>query len=117
MYIDMYVKQNVRRFCSEDVKMTNNVKKVMAPAHLADEDLSVPDRRRRIIPEVALVRRWTTGFRELGGGGLREGWVKGGQFTSNLRPRWTDPVTARRVPRKWTIGCKGSKGSKESKGS
>jgi hypothetical protein len=33
---------------------------------------------------------------------VREGWVKGGQFTSNLRPRWTDPVTARRVPSKWT---------------
>jgi hypothetical protein len=48
------------------------------------------------------VRRWATGFWELGGGGLREGWVKGGQFTSNLRPRWTDLVTARRVPSKWT---------------
>ncbi len=32
------------------------------------------------------------------GEGWGEGWVKGGQFTSNLRPRWTDPVTARRVP-------------------
>jgi hypothetical protein len=32
------------------------------------------------------------------GGG--EGWVKGGQFTSNLGLRWTDPVTARRVPSK-----------------
>jgi hypothetical protein len=31
------------------------------------------------------------------GEGCGEGWVKGGQFTSNLRPRWTDPVTARRV--------------------
>jgi hypothetical protein len=29
-----------------------------------------------------------------------EGWDRGGQFTSNLRPRWTDPVTARRVPNK-----------------
>jgi hypothetical protein len=28
-------------------------------------------------------------------GGTREG-----QFTSNLRPRWTIPVTARRVPSK-----------------
>jgi hypothetical protein len=27
-------------------------------------------------------------------GGLGRGWVKGGQFTSNLRARWTDPVTA-----------------------
>jgi hypothetical protein len=41
MYIDMFVKQNVRRFCSEDVNMTNNVEKVMAPAHIADEDLRV----------------------------------------------------------------------------
>jgi hypothetical protein len=37
-----------------------------------------------------------------GGGGaeLGEGWGKRGQFTSNLRPRWTIPVTARRVPSK-----------------
>ncbi len=37
----MYVKQNVRSFCSKDVNMTNNVEKVMAPAHVADEDLRV----------------------------------------------------------------------------
>ncbi len=24
-----------------------------------------------------------------------------GQFTSNLRERWTDPITARMVPSKW----------------
>ncbi len=30
------------------------------------------------------------------GEGLGKGWNKGGQFTSNLRPRQTDPVTARR---------------------
>jgi hypothetical protein len=35
-----------------------------------------------------------------------------GQFTSNPRKKWTDPVTARRVPSKW----KGNKGSKGSKG-
>ncbi len=35
------------------------------------------------------------------GEGLGEGWEREGQFTSNLRPRWTDPVTARRVPSKW----------------
>ncbi len=35
------------------------------------------------------------GFREFGGvGQLGEGWGKLGQFTSNLRPRWTIPVTA-----------------------
>ncbi len=59
---------------------------------------SVPDRRSRNIPEVVLVRRWAV--RVLGiwkGEGLGEGWDKGGQFTSNLRPRWTIPVTARRV--------------------
>ncbi len=39
---------------------------------------------------------------------MGEGWGKGGQFTSNLRPRWTIPVTARRVPSK----KKGPKGEK-----
>ncbi len=33
--------------------------------------------------------------------GIRGIWARGGkwgvQFTSNRRPRWTDPVTARRV--------------------
>jgi hypothetical protein len=32
------------------------------------------------------------------------------QFTSNRETRWTDPVTARRVPSKWIKGNKGSKG-------
>ncbi len=35
-----------------------------------------------------------------------EGWGKWGQFTSNLRPRWTIPVTARRVPSKYKGGTK-----------
>jgi hypothetical protein len=62
---------------------------------------SVPDRRRRIVPEVVLVRRGVFGVRGIWKGGKGgEGWVKRGQFTSNLRPRWTDPVTARRVPSK-----------------
>ncbi len=39
---------------------------------------------------------------------MGKGWVKGGQFTSNLRPRWTDPVTARRVPSKWKWVRKGN---------
>jgi hypothetical protein len=61
----------------------------------------VPDRRRWIIPEVVLVRRWVIGVPGIWRGeGLRKGWDRGGQFTSNLRPRWTDPVTARRVPSK-----------------
>jgi hypothetical protein len=34
------------------------------------------------------------------GEGQGKGGERGGQFTSNLRPRWTDPVTARRVPSK-----------------
>jgi hypothetical protein len=39
------------------------------------------------------VRRWVSwGSGNLEGEGLGEGWVKGGQFTSNLRPRWTIPV-------------------------
>jgi hypothetical protein len=71
---------------------------------LLDSDsyiMSVPDRRSRIIPEVVLVRRWAVGVLGIWkGGGLGEGWGKGGQFTSNLRPRWTEPVTARRVPSK-----------------
>ncbi len=33
-----------------------------------------------------------------------------GQFTSNWETRWTDPITARRVPIKWIKGNKGSKG-------
>jgi hypothetical protein len=44
------------------------------------------------------MRRLITWVWEFGGGrdwGM--GWERGGQFTSNLRPRWTDPVTARRV--------------------
>ncbi len=32
------------------------------------------------------------------------GNTKGGQFTSNREQRWTDPVTARRVPSKGTRG-------------
>jgi hypothetical protein len=35
-----------------------------------------------------------------------------GQSTSNLKERWTDPITARRVPSKWKRGTKGNKGSK-----
>jgi hypothetical protein len=36
---------------------------------------------------------WGSGKLE-GRGGLGEGWGKWGQFTSNLRLRWTIPVTA-----------------------
>ncbi len=60
---------------------------------------SVPDRRRRILPEVVLVRRRVIAVLGIWRGeGWGEGWDRGGQFTSNLRPRWRDPVTARRVP-------------------
>jgi hypothetical protein len=37
---------------------------------------------------------------------------RGGQFTSNLRPRWTDPVTARRVQSKWKGVERGARGDK-----
>jgi hypothetical protein len=37
---------------------------------------------------------------------------RGDQFASNLGLRWTDPVTARRVPNKWRER-KGSKRDKE----
>jgi hypothetical protein len=55
--------------------------------------------------------------------GLNEGMED--QFTSNLETRWTDPVTARRVPSKWSRGTReateqgeqGNKGNKGSKGS
>ncbi len=42
--------------------------------------------------------------------GLNEGTE--GQFKSNQKTRWMDPVTARRVPSKWIKGSKGNKGSK-----
>ncbi len=61
---------------------------------------SVPDRRSRIL-KVVIVRRLKPGFWEFGRGrDWGKGWERGGQFTSNLRPRWKDPVTARRVPSK-----------------
>ncbi len=61
----------------------------------------VPDRRRRIHLEVVLVGRGVIGVLGIRKGeGLGKGWDRGGQFTSNLRPKWTDPVTARRVPSK-----------------
>jgi hypothetical protein len=73
--------------------------------------VTVPDRRRRILPEVVLVRRWVIGVLGIWRGeGLGNGWDRGGQFTSNLRPRWTDSVTARRVPSKWKGVKKGTKG-------
>ncbi len=52
--------------------------------------------------------------------GLGATWAKQGtkgQFMSNRETRWTDPVTARRVPSKWIKENKGSKGSKGNKGS
>ncbi len=73
---------------------------------------SVLDTKSQNIPEVVVVRRGAGGVV-----GIWEGWVnwvkgsKWGQFTSNLRGRWTIPVT--------TGGCqvsgKGHKG--ETKGS
>jgi hypothetical protein len=63
--------------------------------------LFVPDIRRWIVPEVVLVRCWVIGVLGIWRGRVwGKGWDRGGQFTSNLRPRWTDPVTARRVPSK-----------------
>jgi hypothetical protein len=55
--------------------------------------------------------------RNPGGSGFWIGgiWARKGkwgvQFTSNREPRWTDPVTARRVPSKWRGIEKGSKGN------
>ncbi len=55
----------------------------------------------------------------MGEGGARwAGWGKcKGQFTSNLREKWTGPITARRVPSKWKRGAKGNNGSKGNRGS
>jgi hypothetical protein len=66
------------------------------------------------------VRRWATkGSGNLEGGGVgKKGGTEGGQFTSNLGPRWKVPVTARRVPSEWKGEQKGGKGewNKVSKG-
>ncbi len=58
--------------------------------------VTVPDNKSRNIPKVVLVRRWAVGVLGIleGRGGLGEGRGKWGQFTSNLRPRWTIPLTA-----------------------
>ncbi len=51
-----------------------------------------------------------------GGSGFRVGGYMSqmrewrSQFTSNLGTRWTDPITATRVPSKWRRGARGSKG-------
>ncbi len=55
------------------------------------------------------MRPWAVGVLGIWRG---RAWVKGGtregQFTSNLRPRWTIPVTARRVLS--TVSRRGYKG-------
>jgi hypothetical protein len=51
--------------------------------------------RAGIFPRSSLLGGGQLGFWEMGGvGQLGEGWSKRGQFTSNLRGRWTIPVTA-----------------------
>ncbi len=62
--------------------------------------VTVPDRRCRIL-KVVLVRRWVTWVLGIWRGeGLRKGLGKGRSVYKHLRPSWTDPVTARRVPSK-----------------
>jgi hypothetical protein len=64
------------------------------------EIFSVLDKGSRIL-EVVVVRRlltWDLGI--WSGEGMGKGWERGGQFTSNLRPRWTDPVTEGGFPSK-----------------
>ncbi len=93
-----YIPANI---CSGKKCFWSELRKVSSELRKVSSELSVPDRRCRIIPEVVLVRRWAVGVLGIWRGeGLGKGWNKGGQFTSNLRPRWTDPVTARRVPSK-----------------
>jgi hypothetical protein len=62
----------------------------------------VPDRRRRDNPKVVVARRGCLGFGEVGRGRVGRGLGQGRSVysTSNLGLRWTDPVTARRVPSK-----------------
>jgi hypothetical protein len=62
----------------------------------------VPDRRSRVL-EVVVVEHIINnlGFRETGGGGMGRVGTRGGQFTSNLGKRWTNPDTSRRVPSKY----------------
>jgi hypothetical protein len=58
----------------------------------------VPDKRSRILEVVVVRRIFNLGTGDLEWGGNGKGLRKGrSEFTSNLRPRWTDPVTARRV--------------------
>jgi hypothetical protein len=60
---------------------------------------TVPDKRSRSL-EVVVVRRINLGSGNLEWGGDGKGWERGGQFTSNLRPRWADPVTEGGFPSK-----------------
>jgi hypothetical protein len=39
-----------------------------------------------------------------------------GQFTSNWEQRWTDPVTAKRAPSKWTRVTRGIRGTRGTRG-
>jgi hypothetical protein len=51
-----------------------------------------------------------SGFRVGKGPDGKMGKYKG-QFTSSLRERWTDPITARRVLSKWRKGTRGARGT------
>ncbi len=71
--------------------------------------------RAGIFPRSSLLGAGQVGFWEFGkGGSMGEGWGKRGQFTSNLRGRWTIPITtggcqvSRRGCRGNTKGCKGT---------
>jgi hypothetical protein len=44
---------------------------------------------------------------------MGKGWEGGGQFTSNLGKRWTDPVTSRKVPSKYREQERGAKGNQQ----
>jgi hypothetical protein len=77
--------------------------------------VTVPISKSRNIPEVVIVGAGRWGSGNLGRvGQLGEGWGKRGQFTSNLRGRWTIPITTggcqvnRRGHKRNTKGCKGN---------
>jgi hypothetical protein len=58
--VDWYLYQNTHRH-----KLTLNLH--------AFNDIGVPDRRRRVVPKVVLVRRWVIGMLGIEGGGFGEG--------------------------------------------
>jgi hypothetical protein len=59
--------------------MLRGVTAVTTPSSRMLQELLVPDRRHRIVPEVVVVRRWAVGVLGIWKGRVRvKGWDKGG---------------------------------------